>query len=86
MFVVLVSLLLLWTTKFAHGMGTSLVAWLGVIALLLSGAQSWDDVIKNYKAWDALVWLGGLLAMANMLLEYGFISWFVDNVTAILNR
>lgn len=85
MFVVLVSLLLLWTTKFVHGMGTTLVAWLGVIALLLSGAQSWDDVIKNYKAWDALVWLGGLLAMANMLLKYGFISWFVDNVQSLVS-
>ncbi|MEE9373282.1 MAG: DASS family sodium-coupled anion symporter [Saprospiraceae bacterium] len=82
---VLVVMLLLWTTKFLHGMGTTLVAWLGVIVLLLTKAQSWNDITKNYKAWDTLIWLGGLLTMANMLLEYGFISWFVDHIQVLVS-
>jgi len=77
---VLIILLLLWTTKFIHGFATTTVALLGVLVLLISKAQSWDDVIKNDMAWDTLVWLGGLLTMANMMLEYGFIEWFVTNV------
>ncbi len=85
MFTVLVLLLLLWTTKFLHGMGTTLVAWIGVVILLLTNAQTWEDVTKNYKAWDTLVWLGGLLTMANMLLEFGFITWFVDNVQILVS-
>ena len=77
---VLVLLLVLWATKFIHGMGTTLVAWIGVLLLLLTNTQNWNDIIKNERAWDTLIWLGGLLTMANLLLEYGFIQWFVDNL------
>ena len=80
MFAVLCLLLLLWTTKFIHGMGTTTVALLGVMILLVTRAQTWEDVIQNKLAWDTLVWLGGLLTMANLLLKYGFIQWFVDGV------
>lgn len=82
MAIVLFLLLLLWTTKFLHGIGTTTVAMIAVIVLLVSKAQSWNDVIKNEMAWDTLVWLGGLLTMANLLLKYGFIQWFVENVQA----
>lgn len=77
---VLVLLLVLWSTKFLHGMGTTLVAWIGVLLLLLTNTQTYNDVIKNERAWDTLIWLGGLLTMANLLLDYGFIHWFVDNL------
>ncbi len=77
---VLVLLIVLWTTKFIHGMGTTTVALLAVMVLLFTRAQKWDDLISNKLAWDTLIWLGGLLTMANLLLKYGFISWFVDNV------
>jgi DASS family divalent anion:Na+ symporter len=79
---VLVILLFLWTTKFLHGMGTTLVAWIAVLMLLISGATTWEDVIKNHRAWDTLIWLGGLLTLANMLLKYGFIEWFVNSLEA----
>ena len=61
-------------------MGTTLVAWIGVLLLLVTNTQSYNEVIKNEKAWDTLIWLGGLLTMANLLLEYGFINWLVDNL------
>ena len=77
---VLVLLIVLLTTKFIHGMGTTTVALLAVMILLFTGAQKWSDVIGNELAWDTLIWLGGLLTMANLLLKYGFITWFVDMV------
>jgi len=76
---VLIMLLVLWSTKFLHGMSTTLVAWVGVIVLLVSNTQNWNDIVKNEKAWDTLMWLGGLLTMANLLKEYGFIEWFEIN-------
>ena len=82
MAIVLILLLLLWTTKFIHGIGTTTVAMIAVVFLLITKAQRWNDVIKNEMAWDTLVWLGGLLTMANLLLKYGFIEWFVDNMQA----
>jgi len=82
---VLILLLVLWSTKFLHGMGTTLVAWIGVLLLLLTSTQKYSDVIKNDKAWDTLIWLGGLLTMANLLLDYGFIQWFVDNLKSAVS-
>jgi divalent anion:Na+ symporter, DASS family len=74
---ILILLLVLWSTKFLHGLSTTLVAWIGVSAMLVTNTQIWDDIIKNKKAWDTLIWLGGLLTMANLLKDYGFIDWFV---------
>ena len=95
MFVTLTLLLILWATKPLHGASTTLVAWMGVSALLLTRTESWNDIIGNARAWDALVWLGGLLTMANLLRNYGFIAWFAkamevwvsgfDGVTVVIS-
>ena len=74
---ILILLLVLWSTKFLHGLSTTLVAWIGVSVMLVTNTQKWDDIIKNKKAWDTLIWLGGLLTMANLLKDYGFIDWFI---------
>lgn len=78
--IVFVLLLTLWITKPIHGIHTTTVAWIGVLALLFTGTEQWDDIIGNKKAWDTLIWLGGLLTMANMLKVYGFIGWFAANI------
>jgi len=83
--IVFLLLLALWTTKPLHGIHTTTVAWIGVLALLITGTENWDDIIGNKKAWDTLIWLGGLLTMANMLKEYGFISWFAENTETIVS-
>ncbi len=72
----LVLLLALWATKALHGMSTTLVAWIGISVLLVTKTEKWEDMIGNPKAWDTLIWLGGLLTMANLLKDYGFIDWF----------
>ena len=43
---------------------------------LIFRRASWESMIKNHKAWDALIWLGGLLTLATSLKDLGFISWF----------
>jgi len=77
---VFITLIVLWSTKPMHGLSTTLVAWIGVCLLLLTRTEKWDDVTSNHRAWDTLIWLGGLLTMANMLKAYGFIDWFANNV------
>ncbi len=81
---VLVSMLILWATQFIHGLSTTFIAWSGVAALLLSNAQTWTQIIENSKAWETLFWLGGLLTMADLLAEYGFIDWFVEQSSALV--
>jgi len=86
MTMVFVLLLGLWTTKAFHGIHTTTVAWIGVLLLVFTHTEKWDDIIGNKKAWDTLIWLGGLLTMANMLKEYGFIGWFADHVGSLIQN
>ena len=57
---------------------------LGLITILLLGTISWDQMVKNYKAWDTLIWLGGLITLATSLKNLGFISWFAENIQQYL--
>ena len=83
--VVFVILIVLWTTKAFHGMGTTLVAWIGVTLLLLTKTQRWDEMAQNSKAWDTFIWLGGLLTMANTLKTYGMVDWFAGIMQNMLS-
>ena len=76
--VVFVLMLALWTTKSLHGFHEGLVAWIGVCALIVTGTEKWSDVTGNAKAWDTLIWLGGLLAMANALGDTGVVLYFQE--------
>jgi divalent anion:Na+ symporter, DASS family len=73
-------LLLLWVTSSWHGMGATLVAWIGVCVLLLLGTETWEGVLRNQGAWDALIWVGGILTLANLLREHGIIAWFAHGI------
>ncbi len=77
---VLISMLALWSTHSLHGIDSTLVAWIGVSALVFFNVQKWNDLAGNDKAWDALIWLGGLITIAKLLTTYGFIEWFVMNI------
>ncbi len=81
---VFVLLIALWSTKAIHGLHTTLVAWIGVCVLLVTNTEKWSDMVGNSKAWDTLIWLGGLLTMANMLKASGFIAWFADNIGVMI--
>lgn len=77
---VFVMLLGLWCTSALHGMGSSLVALIGICALLVCRADRWEDMCRDGGAWDALVWLGGLLSMAASLDREGVIGWAADGM------
>ena len=78
-------LLLLWMTKPFHGMHSTLVAWIGIAVLLLTKTQTWDNVVSNKGAWDTFIWLGGLLAMANLLKDYGFVAWIASGASGLVS-
>ena len=80
MFGALLLMVGLWATSPLHGMKSTLVALGGVVLLLITGVQKWNDIIKNSAAWDTMIWLGGLLTMANLLKEHKVIDWFTSTV------
>ena len=71
-------LLVLWASGKVHGMHTGVVALMGVLILILTGTEKWQDITGNKEAWDAMIWLGGMVCMAGLLKEYGFIAWFAS--------
>jgi DASS family divalent anion:Na+ symporter len=77
---VFVLMLVLWATGKVHGMHTGVVALIGVVILVLTGTEKWEDITGNKEAWDAMVWLGGMVCMAGLLKDYGFIAWFAETM------
>lgn len=86
--VILIAMLTLWMTApvqkmvLGFALHTTLVALLGVAAIVILRVDSWKEITSNAGAWDALIWLGGLVSMANALRETGFTAWFADSVGA----
>ena len=79
-------MLLLWSTKPVHGWGTTTVALFGLLTILFLNAISWEEMAKNHKAWDTLIWLGGLITLATSLKDLGFISWFAEMIQQSLTE
>lgn len=72
--------LLLWTTTGVHGLDPTAIALAGIGAMLLGGVMRWRDVLESSGAWDALLWFGGLIAMADWLARLGMTAWFARTV------
>ncbi len=63
-----------WVLSPWHGVSNTIVALAGVSALLLGGVISWDDLLGERKAWEALLWFGTLVMMADSLLQTGVVD------------
>ena len=74
--------LLLWTTTGLHGLDPTTIAFMGLAAMLLTGVMKWQDVVRTSGAWDALLWFGGLIAMAEWLAKLGMTGWFARAVAS----
>ncbi len=75
-------LLLLWANVPAMLFGKAftldptVVAFVGLFVLIITGTIDWDDVLSEKSAWDTLVWFGALVMMAEQLNKVGVIPWF----------
>jgi DASS family divalent anion:Na+ symporter len=71
--VVMLAVMAGWVTSPWHGLHNTVVALAGVCTLLLAGVLTWDDLLAERRAWDALIWFAPLLMMADALNEAGVI-------------
>ncbi len=72
--VIMLAVLAGWVTAPLHGLGNTVVALAGVSAILLCGVVTWDELLGDKTAWDALIWFAPLLMMAEQLNERGVIT------------
>jgi divalent anion:Na+ symporter, DASS family len=74
LWVILLAVMAGWVTSPQHGAPNALVAAAGVSAMLICRVLSWQDLLSEHKAWDALMWFAPLLMMATELQESGVIG------------
>ena len=75
---IFVSVVAFWVaSSWLPWLSAAMVALMGVCALFLTQALSWESVLSERSAWDIFVWYGGLLMMGSALNETGITSAFV---------
>lgn len=67
-----------WATEPLHGVYAAGIALLGIACILVFHLDDWREFTGDRGAWDALIWLGGLVAIAKQLEANGVIDWFAD--------
>ena len=69
-----------WVTSPWHGLHNAFVALAGLCAILVCSVLTWDDLLHETKAWDALIWFAPLVMMADALTDSGVIRVISNSV------
>ena len=73
--------LVLWI--FAGDYVNPTTAALVVICLMVRlNVMTWDDISKNFNAWNTLAWFATLVALAGGLSQVGFVKWFAEGIAS----
>lgn len=81
---VFVMCLVLWATGSWTHIGATPIAMLAIAIMLITKVLSWQDILGEKGAWDAMFWMGGLMSLATALGKSGFIAWLAKDVAAII--
>lgn len=73
-----------WVTQPWHGIHPAMVAYGGISLLILARVLAWDDILDERRAWDAFLWFGGLVMMADGLNQTGVIRAFAGAMEGAL--
>jgi divalent anion:Na+ symporter, DASS family len=72
--VIMLAVMAGWVTSPWHNIPNTFVALGGISAILLTGVLSWNDLLSEHKAWDALIWFAPLIMMSDALNSGGAIN------------
>ncbi|CEP15489.1 hypothetical protein [Parasitella parasitica] len=78
--------LVMWVTSGYTKIDSTLVALIGIVALLHMGTIRWKDVANNTNAWETLFWLGGFVTIASQLSEAGASSYIGLKISLAITR
>lgn len=77
----LTAMVVAWATEPLHGFHSTSIALAGLAVILVAGIDRWESYTSDRAAWDALIWLGGLVAMAQRLKAEGVVDWFAKQMS-----
>ena len=67
--------------KELDALGPTVVAMMGVLACVVTGSLTWEDILGERTGWDILIWMGTLVGMAGLLGKLGVVAVFADFVS-----
>lgn len=79
-----ITLLSLWIFGSNFGIGTTIVALLGLGLLLVTRTLSWQEILQDSNAWNTFIWFAVLVTMAGQMNELGLIPWFGESVHVVV--
>ncbi|HEV2689510.1 MAG TPA: DASS family sodium-coupled anion symporter [Bryobacteraceae bacterium] len=83
---ILAGIMIGWITSPWHGLPNAFVALSGLSAILLFGVITWDDLLRETAAWNALIWFAPLIMMADALTESGVIRAISESSFVYITR
>ncbi len=81
MAIIFVLCILLWSTAIWTKLHPTVVAMMGVLACVVTGSLTWEDILGERTGWDILIWMGTLVGMAGLLGKLGVVAVFADFVS-----
>ena len=81
--VIMTGVMIGWITSPLHGISNTFVALAGLSAILLTRVLTWDDLLAERRAWDALIWFAPLIMMADQLNESGVVKVLSGKLFAV---
>ena len=75
-------MLVLWATSNINHIEPTIVAMAGVVVMIITKVITWQDVTEEHDAWDTMIWMGSLVALADYLNKLGVIPWFAKLIGA----
>ena len=71
--------LVMWIFR-GDDVNSTTAALIVICLMLLTSVVTWDDITKNFAAWNTLAWFATLVALAGGLSQVGFVKWFAEGV------
>ncbi|KAJ2825681.1 hypothetical protein GGI24_003095 [Coemansia furcata] len=82
----LLTCLVLWVGSPYFGIDAAVVAYMAIVVLTLLDVLTWDDIAKNYKAWDTFFWLASFITLAEQLSALGVTDWIGNSLSHSLHE
>lgn len=81
---IFLTILILWSTGTVTKVDSTLVAFIGISLMLLTGLLDWNDLAEAKEIWSLLIWFGAILGFSAALTKLGFFSWFAGVIKLLL--
>lgn len=75
----------LWLVGPEFGIDATLVSFIAVALLLISGVINVKDILGQSFAWNILTWLSIIMLMSQKLMTLGFLPWFSKTLGSALH-